>query len=287
MLVGGLRLIMSTGQCSFCHAAFWGIGAYASTLLTMKLGLSFWIALPLSAFVAGVIAVPIGFPCFRLKGPYFVIITLAFGELIKLIEISWVSFLGGSNGISFIPFPEPISIPGLSTIVFESKTSFYYLLLPLVLISLYVFYRLETSRFGVACNAIREADDLAKSVGINVLRYKMIAFIAASCFAGVAGSFYSTYTSYISPQNFSIHTSLMLLVFMMVGGVQSVSGSIIGTVVMCFLTELLRSFDQYEPLFYGLVLVLVLIFMRGGLLGLIKRVPTGTLLGKYQAKSIN
>lgn len=273
MLTAGLRLIMSTGQCSFCHAAFWGIGAYSSALLMMKLGLPFWCALPLAGIIAAIIAILVGLPCLRLKGPYFFIITLAFGELIRLIEVSWVSFLGGSNGIRCIPPPDPISLPGLPIIAFQSKASFFYLMIPLLLISLFVFYRLERSRFGMVCNAIRESDELAGTVGVNVMRYKMLAFVAACFFAGIAGSFYASYTSYINPRCFGIPQSLMLLIFMMAGGVYSVSGVIIGSTLLTFVEQIFRVVKEYEPIIYGFIFVIVLIFLPGGLWSLLQRIP--------------
>jgi len=272
ILVSGLRLIMSTGQCSFAHAAFWGIGGYTSALLIMRIGFSFWISMPLSGVAAIVLGLPIGLICFRLKGPYFFIITLAFGELIVLVEKSWVSLTKGTSGIFGIPAPESISFFGRQVIEFSSKTSFLYLGIFLVLITFWVMRRLEKSRFGLACEAIRGADDLAETVGINPLKYKLIAFMVACFFAGVAGAFYTHYLKYISPGFFGVPESLRLLIFMMVGGVSSVIGSVVGCTVMTILSEILRPVAAYEPIIYGFILVIVLIFLPGGMLSLSRKI---------------
>jgi branched-chain amino acid transport system permease protein len=271
ILVSGLRLIMSTGQCSFAHAAFWGIGGYTSALLVMRIGLSFWISLPLAGITAAVFAVPIGLICLRLKGPYFFIITLAFGQLILLIEKSWVGLTKGTSGIFGVPAPDSISIGSKQIIEFSSKASFLYLGIFLMLIILLVMLRLEKSRFGMACEAIRESDDLAETVGINPLKYKMIAFVVACFFAGVVGSFYSHYIKFISPDFFGVRESLTLLIFMMVGGVSSVIGSVIGSTFMTLLRESLRPVAAYEPIIYGFILVIVLLFLPGGILSLPRR----------------
>jgi branched-chain amino acid transport system permease protein len=133
-------------------------------------------------------------------------------------------------------------------------------------------YRLEKSRFGMACEAIREGDDLAETVGINPLKYKMMAFVVACFFAGVAGSFYTHYMKYISPDFFGVRESLALLVYMMVGGVSGVAGSIIGSTFMTILRESLRPVAAYEPIIYGFILVIVLLFLPGGILRLPRRI---------------
>lgn len=274
---------MSTGQCSFAHAAFWGIGAYASALFTMKIGLSFWISLPLAGIIAAVFAIPIGLICLRLKGPYFFIITLAFGQIILLTEKSWVSLTGGTNGISGVPAPNAISIAGF-TIQFLSKASFLYLIMFLMLITLFVMYRLERSRFGMTCEAIRETDALAETVGIDILRYKMMAFVAACFFAGIAGGFYAHYLAYVAPDYFSSAQSLNLLIYMMVGGVSSATGAILGTTIVTIVHEVFRPIALYEPIVFGFILIMVLMFVPGGLLSLLKKIPTKHVVNRFKER---
>lgn len=274
MLAGGLRLIMSTGQVSFAHAAFWAIGAYSSVLLVMNLGLSFWIALPLAGVISAIISIFIGFPCLRLKGPYFFIITLAFGEITRLVFTSWVDLFGGANGIAGIPFPNPIAVPLLGVIEFSSRSiHYYYLLLFLLLGCLFVMYRLERSRFGMTCSAVRESDELAQSLGISAIRYKMIVFVVACFFAGLAGSFYAHYMTYISPDFFTFWESMTLLLIAAIGGSGSTSGVILGAILLTLVPEIAREAKRVEPIIFGGTLVVVLLFLPGGLWSLRERIP--------------
>ena len=272
MLAGGLRLVMSTGQVSFAHAAFWAIGSYASALLVMKVGFSFWIALPLSGIIAGIFGVLIGYPCLRLKGPYFFIITLSFGEVARLFFTSWVDLFGGANGIAGIPYPDPIRLPLLGVIQFQSRSiQYYYLLLLMMLVSLLVMYRIERSRFGVTCTAIRESDDLCSSLGINAMGHKIILFIVACIMAGLAGSFYAHYMTYISPDFFTFWESMSFLLIAVIGGSGSATGVILGAIILTLVPELAREAKRLEPLIFGGLLVVVLRFIPGGLWGLIER----------------
>jgi branched-chain amino acid transport system permease protein len=265
MLAGGMRLLMGTGQVSFAHAGFWAIGAYASTLLAMRLGLSFWLTLPLSGVIGGIASILIGYPCLRLKGPYFFVITLAFGEVLRLIFTSWVDVFGGANGISGIPYPNPINIGGLA-IEFSSRSiHYYYLMLLLLLPSLFIFYRLERFRFGMACSAIREYDNLAESLGVNIMRHKMIAFLLACILASLAGSFYAHYMTYISPDFFTFNESMLFLLMVVIGGSDSTTGVIIGVVLLTLISEFAREAARFEPIIYGAALVLILLFFPGGI----------------------
>lgn len=274
MLAGGLRLIMSTGQVSFAHAAFWAIGAYSSALLVMKLGLSFWLALPLAGVISAIVSILIGFPCLRLKGPYFFIITLAFGEIARLVFTSWVDLFGGANGIPGIPFPDPIAIPLLDVIEFSSRSvHYYYLLLLMLLGCLFIMYRLQGSRFGMTCAAVRESDELAQSLGISAIRYKMILFVVACFFAGLAGSFYAHYMTYISPDFFTFWESMTFLMIAVIGGSGSTSGVILGAILLTVAPEIAREAKRVEPIIFGAILVVVLLFLPGGLWSLREKIP--------------
>jgi branched-chain amino acid transport system permease protein len=265
MLAGGLRLIMSTGQVSFAHAGFWAIGAYTSTLLVMKLGLSFWLALPLSGLMGAVAAALVGYPCLRLQGPYFFLVTIAFGEVLRLVMVNW-NFLGGDAGISNIPYPNPIAIGGLAIQFSYRSVHYYYLMLVGLLCSLFIFYRLERSRFGLTCSGVRGDADLSASLGVEVMRYKMTAFVVASLIASMAGSFFAHYVTYISPGFFTFNESLILLIMVVVGGSESITGVIIGVILINALTEATREFASYEIVIYGTALVLIFRFSPGGIL---------------------
>jgi branched-chain amino acid transport system permease protein len=285
MLAGGLRLIMSTGQVSFAHAAFWAIGAYSSALLVMKMGFSFWLALPSAGVICAVISILIGYPCLRLKGPYFFIITLAFGEIARLLFTSWVDLFGGANGIAGIPFPDPIAVPLLGAIEFGSRSiHYYYLLLVLLLGSLFVMYRLEGSRFGMTCGAIREADELAQSLGISAIRYKMILFVVACFLAGLAGSFYAHYMTYISPDFFTFWESMIFLLIAAIGGSGSTTGVILGAVLLTLVPEVAREAKRVEPIIFGGMLVVVLLFLPGGLWSLREKIPLKLINSKIAGR---
>lgn len=273
ILAGGLRLIMSAGQVSFAHPAFWAIGAYASALLVMRLGFSFWIALPLAGAISAIFSILIGYPCLRLKGPYFFIITLSFGEIATLFFTTWVEVFGGANGIAGIPLPNPIYFPLIGVAQFSSRSvHYYYLLLIILLITLFIMYRLERSRFGMTCSSIRESEELAASLGVNAMRYKMILFVTACFFAGLAGSFYAHYMTYISPDFFSIWESMTMLLIVVIGGSGSVTGVIVGAVLLIIVPEIGREAKRVEPIIFGAILVVVLRFLPGGLRGLLSRI---------------
>lgn len=266
ILAGGLRLIMSTGQVSFAHAGFWAIGAYTSALLVMRAGFSFWLALPLSGLMGAIVAVLIGYPCLRLKGPYFFVVTLAFGEVLRLLFTHWVDLFGGDSGISGIPYPDRIRIAGL-VIEFSSRSvHYYYLMLSGLLSSLFLYYRLERSRFGITCSAIREDDRLSESLGIDPKRYKLIAFVVGCLIAGMGGSFFAHYMNFISPGFFTFNESNILIIMVVLGGSRSTTGTIIGVILITLLSEFTREARQYEVMIYGAVFVVVFRFIPGGIL---------------------
>lgn len=274
ILAGGLRLIMSTGQVSFAHAAFWAIGAYTSTLLAMRLGLSFWLTLPLSGLAGAILSILIGYPCLRLKGPYFFLVTMAFSEVLRLILTHSVDFFGGDSGISGIPSPSRIAIAGLVIEFSYRSVSYYYLMLFGLLSSLYLFYRMERSRFGMTCLGIREDDSLSESLGVNVMRYKLTAFVVACLLASMAGSFFAHYVTFISPGFFSFNESVILLIMVVIGGLESTTGVIIGVILITLLSEFTRELAKYEVIVYGTALVLIFRFAPGGILDLYSKFIT-------------
>jgi len=268
--VWGVRLIMSTGQLTLGHAAYMAVGAYASTLLTMKVGLSFWLAFPLAGLISSFIALLIGYPTLRIKGVYFSIITFAFAEIIRLIIVHWPSLLGGYGGIPNIPAPSPIL-----SISFTSRIPFYYLILAISLITYLVMVRMEKSRIGKIFSSIHESDTLAESIGINIMKYKIVAFCIGCFFAGLSGSFYAHYFNFTSPEFFTIWQSIYCLIFVIVGGSGSVWGPPIGALFMTLVPELLRVAREYEPVIYAIILILIMFLLPSGLITLPAR-----LLGK-------
>ena len=268
--VWGVRLIMSTGQLTLGHAAYMAVGAYASSILVMKAGLSFWLVLPMAGLVAALVALLIGIPTLRIKGVYFSIITFAFAEIIRLIIVNWPGFLGGSGGIPGIPSPSPFfSIP------FTGRVPFYYLILGISVVTYQVMMGIEKSRIGKIFSAIHEGDDLAQSIGINIMKYKMIAFCLGCFFAGLSGSFYAHYFNFASPEFFTIWQSVYCLLFVIVGGMGSVFGPLLGSFFMTLVPEFLRGTKEYEPVVYAVILILVMFLLPGGLVTLPARLRGG------------
>lgn len=283
ILALGLRLIYTTGQVSFAHAAFYAVGAYCSALLVMRAGWSSWYALPVAGIIAAVIGLLVGYPTLRIKGVYFFLMSFAFGSVVTLVLSNyWTGFLGGHQGLTNIPPPNPLSIGGLE-LAFLSKIPYYYVALIFVILITIIFYRLDKSRFGMICKSIRDADILAECAGINIMKYKVLAFVIGCFFAGVAGGFIAHYYLSISPGNFGFHLSVNLVVYLLVGGSATVAGPIVGTAVLVLLAQLLvrplvgwagagASAGAWEQLFYGVVLIVFISFLPEGLIGLPKRV---------------
>ena len=267
-LASSLRLINLSGQMSLAHGGMMTIGAYTSTLLVMKLGLSSWMTLPLAGVFAAIIACLIGFPFVRLKGIYFSIVTIFFSEMVVLIAQQWQGLTGGSTGIFNIPRPDPIVIPGMLNITFSSKANFYYLMLVLMVISLFILYIVENSRVGLTLRGIQQADSLAESVGVNTTGFKVLAFSIGSFFAGLTGGFYTHYISAINPDSFSFLFAIYILIYMTVGGEKRFIGPILGAFVLTILPEVLRPLKAFVPFFFAAVLMAVIFFMPEGLVGL-------------------
>lgn len=287
ILATSLRLILTTGLLSVAHAGFMGIGAYTSALLVMRAGVSFWLALPLAGLMAALVSVPVGYLTLRIKGPYFFLVTFAFAEALRLIFNNfWVSMLGGPRGIVGVPAPDPIAL-GNWVITFRTKVSLYYLAVVLALVALAVMYRLDRSRLGRVFGAIRQADDLAETVGIGVLRYKMLAFSIACFFAGLGGSFFGHSYSVLHSDEFGLSAVIVIVVHVVVGGAGSVFGPVIGATALTVLSELLRGLRHYQVLAYGTALIATMLFVPEGLVGVPRRLGqwwgTRTLLVRRES----
>jgi branched-chain amino acid transport system permease protein len=267
----GFRLILSTGELSLAQVAFMGIGAYTVGILTTRLGWNFWACWPLAGIVAAILALIVGSVSLRIKGFYFAIATFAISEIIRLIWIQWTSLFGGVGGIPQVP--SPTAILGLK---FGSPVSFYYLSLVLAIITALIMYRLDTTRFGLTVSTFEEADNLAESVGIHVMQYKLIAFVIASFFAGLAGALFATFYHYIGPEDFAIHQTFYVIIYALAGGAASVYGTLIGCFVIMAVLASVHVIPGYnpvwEPLILGGILILVMKFLPGGLIAIPQRI---------------
>lgn len=262
ILALGLNLIAGyTGQLSLGHAAFYGIGGYTSALLALRLGVPFWISVPAAGLVAGVFGLVLGIPTLRLKGDYLAIVTVAFGELVRLLLLNWNSLTRGPMGLPQIPKPLIFGY------VLKSNLAFYYLVLALVVLSVMVLKNLVDSRVGRALVAIRENEIAARQLGINVTELKVKAFIIGSIMAGVAGAVFAHFQAYISPDNFTYMESVTMICMVVLGGIGSIPGTILGAIVLTFAPEMLRSFAGLRMVLFGLVMVLFMLFRPQGILG--------------------
>ncbi|WP_371381252.1 branched-chain amino acid ABC transporter permease [Sporomusa aerivorans] len=250
-----------TGQFCLGWAGFYGIGAYASALLVMKLDFSFWLAMPLAGLVAAFFGILLGIPTMRLKDIYLAIATLGFGEIIRLIMLNWTDLTRGSMGLPGIPSPKLFSYE------FATNLPFYYLCLLLVVLTIAVIRRIIDSRVGRALIAIREDDLAAKAMGIDVTGYKILAFAVGAFFAGIAGAFYAHYASFIDPHTFSFSESIAILAMVVLGGMGSVAGSIIGAVTLTIAPEILRDLSEYRMIIFGLIMMVVMLIRPQGIMG--------------------
>lgn len=269
ILVLSVGLLLGyVGEISMGHAAFFGIGAYISALLTMRAGFSFWLSLPISALITMGFGYLIGLVSLRLRGPYFAICTLGFGEIIRLIFVNWREMSGGPDGITGIPSPNPIPLPIIGELTFTSKQANYFLIYGIVFLTIFVMYRLINSRQGKAFIAVREDLVYAECIGINAMQYKRLAFAVSTFFAGVGGCLYAHYEHFISPYSFTIGQSFDLVIMVIVGGMGTLVGPIIGAILLTLIPELLHGIKDYRMVIYGLMLMLVIIYLPNGLVGI-------------------
>jgi branched-chain amino acid transport system permease protein len=274
MLACSLRLIFNSGQFSMAHGGMMAIGAYTSALLVMKLGLSTWAGLGLGAAAAAVLALLVGYPLVRLKGIYFALGTVFLEEIIKLIAQQWTDLTGGVVGLTSVPKPDPIVIPGLLNMDFTSKVDFYYLALVLVLLTLLILYAIERSRINQTFLSIKQSESLAESVGVNTAKFKVLAFTMGCFFAGLAGAFYSQFMTVVTPSAFGFVYTVYVIVYMVVGGEKKFYGPIIGAVILTFLPESVRFLKEYQPYVFAGVLMLVIFFLPEGMVSLPQRLKT-------------
>jgi len=250
ILAVSLNLIVGfTGQLCLGHAGFMSIGAYVSAVITQKAGLPFFISILIGAIVACLFAALIGYPTLKLTGDYFAITTLAFCEIIRIVLMN-IDSIGGARGLTGIPI----------------KTNFTIAFLFAVIVIIIIYNIIHSSQ-GRAMLSVRENEIAAESMGINAFKYKMMAFIIAAFFAGIAGGLYAHYMGYIQPASFDFNKSIDYLTFVVFGGMGSLSGSVIAAISLTFLPELLRNMGEYRMLVYPLLLILLMIFRPQGLFG--------------------
>ncbi len=262
----GLDLVLGyLGELSLGHAAFFGIGAYTTALLTRTWDVPFPLDLVLAAAATGVFGVLIGYPSLRLTGPYFAIVTFGFAEILRLIALNWVSVTRGPMGLPDVPAPRLLGY------VFRSELPYYYLVLGLVALAIVVTRRLLASSVGQAFLAVRENEELARAVGVDTFRYKIVAFAIGMTFTGAAGSVYARYVHFVDPTALSFLYTYTVVAMVIVGGQGSVSGTLIGALLFTLLPEYLRVAETYRFPVFGLLIILAVVFVPEGLHGLLAR----------------
>jgi branched-chain amino acid transport system permease protein len=264
--------IMTTGQVTLGHAGFAAIGGYLSAALIARYGMGSWWSLVIAMITAGMVALVIGYITLRIKGIYFIVATLALGEVIRVVFGAWDDPFGGLVGIMNLPPPNAIVITGLPAIEFISKVSLYYLTLVLALSGIVIMDRLNRSPIGLVFQGIRQADDLAENVGINIMGYKVLAFVIGCLFASMGGVLYTYNVGSIQPSSFTLIQSAYYLVYVAVGGSINVFGPILGALVLNILSEFLRPVKEFEPIVFALILIGAVLLLRGGLIGLVQSV---------------
>jgi branched-chain amino acid transport system permease protein len=262
VLAMSLNLLLGyTGQLSLGHAAFFGVGAYTSALLTLKLEWSFWPALAVAVGLAGAAGFFIGRLALKLRGAYFVLVTISFAGVISLVSVNWIELTNGPLGLPGVPAPE------LGPWSLRTKTAYYYLVLAAVALSYAVCRRIVRSRIGRALVAFRENEALAESIGVDVTHYLVLAAVVSAAMAGLGGSLYAHYTRFVSPEVFLFTYTVTMVIMVVAGGKGTLAGPLVGAVLFTVLPEALRAAAswQWQMLAYGVLLVALVFFLPRGI----------------------
>jgi len=290
MLGWGLNIVVGlAGLLDLGYVAFYAVGAYSFGLLSTNFGLGFWECLPLAGILAASWGVFLGFPVLRLRGDYLAIVTLAFGEIIRLVITNWVSLTGGPNGITDIPHPTffglrfsmaggPGTFSGFFNITPDPSQRLiflYYIILAMALITNWATLRLRKQPLGRAWEALREDETACRALGINVRNTKLTAFAIGAMFGGFAGCFFATRDGFISPDSFTFMESATVLAIVVLGGAGSQLGVVLAAVVMVGVPAMMQDLQIYRMLIFGLALVAIMIFKPRGFIAV--RRPSVTL----------
>lgn len=269
MLGLGLNIVVGlAGLLDLGYVAFYAVGAYSYALLNHHFGIGFWAALPIGAGVGVLFGILLGFPVLRLRGDYLAIVTLGFGEIIRLILENWNEFSFGPSGIANIPRPSLFSIQ----LSLQNATIYlYYLMILLVLFTIFVVNRLQDSRIGRAWIALREDEVACEAMGVDRRKTKLTAFALGATWAGMAGVIFAAKTTFINPASFTIWESIIILCIVVLGGMGSIIGVIVGALILILLPEYLRAFSEYRMLIFGGMLVLMMVFRPGGIVSDVRR----------------
>jgi branched-chain amino acid transport system permease protein len=283
----GLNLLTgNAGQISVCHSSFMAVGAYSTTYLVTKLGLSFWVALPLGGLIAALFGLALGFPALRLRGFYLAVVTLGFLEMSTLLITELPTITGGVRGMSA---PRPVFFGQ----ALASDLAFYYIILVITLVTIWCAFSLLHSPTGRAFDAIRNSESVAQTLAVPLARIKLIAFMLSAFLAGIGGALFASLVGFIDPTEFGLWTSVRYIIIVVVGGLGSIAGSVVGALVLTVLPEALRDFKEYNELVFGALVLVSLMVLPQGLVSLLPmlraRLAGGSrakpIPGKYRAGS--
>jgi branched-chain amino acid transport system permease protein len=267
MLAIALNLLLGyAGQISLGHAAFFGLGAYISGILTTRFSFDPWLAMIISALMSGGLAFIIGFPILKLKGHYLAMATLGFGIIMFIIFNETVALTGGPSGLSGIPNIH------ISSLVFDNDWNNYYLIWIITLIIMLLSINLSQSRIGRALRAIHDSEVAARVMGVNARVLKVQIFAVSALVSAVAGSLYAHTMTFISPASFGFNFSIELVTMVIIGGLGSIYGSFLGAAILTILPEFLRVLQDFDIIVYGLMLILITMFMPGGLISGLRQI---------------
>jgi len=268
----GLNIVVGLGGLlNLGYAAFYAVGAYTYALLHLHFGLGFWICLPIGATLATVLGVLLSIPVLRLRGDYLAIVTLGFGEIVRIVLENWNSFSHGPSGIANIPRP---SLFGIHLTLQQATIYLYFIMIGLVIFTIFVVRRLENSRMGRAWIAMREDEIASQSMGINISKTKITTFAIGAFWAGMIGVVFAAKTTFINPASFTLWESVIILCVVVIGGMGSIVGVVVGAGILILLPEYLRAFSQYRMLLFGAILVLMMVFRPGGIVTNVRKIYT-------------
>ena len=268
----GLNIVVGlAGMLDLGYIAFYGVGAYTYALMNLHYGMSFWLCLPIAATFAMIAGCIIGYPTLRMRGDYLAIVTLGFGEIVRILLNNWMELTNGPNGLLGVK-PPSILIPsfegGLTFEIFYLKKLhfLFYIALALAIITIIAVRHLNYSRIGRAWESIREDETAAELMGVNTFKLKLLAYAMGALFAGLAGSFFCARMRFVSPESFTFLESAMVLSMVVLGGMGSIPGIILGAAALIVLPEVFREFETYRMLVFGLSMVVMMLFRPAGLI---------------------
>lgn len=272
LIASGVWLTFFIGRINIGQGAFALIGGYAAAILITKVGLSFWLALPLAGVAASAIATLIGWPILRLRGVYFAMITLSLTETVRLAALNAAFLTNGALGILNIPTPGPITlfgltlVPGFATV--NQHLAFYYLAAVLLIGAILIVWRIANSRMGWLFRSLQQNEELAASIGVDVARLRLIAYAIAGFLGGIGGAFFTVSQQSIYPGSFAVPDSIYFMLYCFLGGLAYVFGPVVGTFVLFVSFELLHGLQQYQNLIYAILIIVLMLWLPNGLLSL-------------------